>query len=203
MTDLMKDYHEEISDKITNLESLIERTPLLSVEPLIRDTANIPPQKPSDKKKVFIVYGHDESLLNQVKLFLTEVHLEPIVLRNEPNHGDTIMEKIEHNIKDVNYGIVLYTPDDKVYKTDKKEDNGKDTSKPTFRARQNVIFEHGYLIGQLGRNRVSALVKGDLETPGDIDGVVYTSIDKEGAWIYILSKEMNSVGYKIDLNEIK
>ena len=30
------------------------------------------------------------------------------------------------------------------------------------RARQNVVFEHGYLIGKLGRNKVCALVKEEV-----------------------------------------
>jgi predicted nucleotide-binding protein len=34
-----------------------------------------------------------------------------------------------------------------------------------YRARQNVVFEHGYLIGKLGRSRVSAIIKDVVEIP--------------------------------------
>ena len=69
-----------------------------------------------------------------------------------------------------------------------------------YRARQNVVFEHGYLIGKLGRDHVCALVKGNLETPGDISGVVYVSMDSAGAWKMQLGKNMKAVGLPVDLN---
>ena len=62
-----------------------------------------------------------------------------------------------------------------------------------YRARQNVVFEHGYLIGKLGRDHVCALVKGNLETPGDISGVVYVSMDSAGAWKMQLGKNMKAI----------
>lgn len=70
------------------------------------------------------------------------------------------------------------------------------------RARQNVVFEHGYLIGKLGRDKVSALVKGDIEKPGDISGVVYISMDDAGAWKTELAREMKSIGLEVDMNKL-
>ena len=70
------------------------------------------------------------------------------------------------------------------------------------RARQNVVFEHGYFIGKLGREHVCALVKGNIETPGDVDGVVYVNMDPEGAWKFKLANNMKNVGLTVDLNKI-
>ena len=56
--------------------------------------------------------------------------------------------------------------------------------------RQNVVFEHGYLIGKLGRNNVCALVKGDIELPNDISGIVYIQLDSNGSWKIPLAKEL-------------
>lgn len=69
-------------------------------------------------------------------------------------------------------------------------------------ARQNVVFEHGYLIGRLGRERVCALVKGNVETPGDISGVVYISMDDAGAWKADLAREMRATGLPVDMNKL-
>ena len=44
------------------------------------------------------------------------------------------------------------------------------------RARQNVIFEAGYFMGKLGRNR-TILLSGVEETMSDIDGIVYLNIN--------------------------
>ncbi len=38
----------------------------------------------------------------------------------------------------------------------------------------------------LGRGRVCALVKGDLERPSDIHGVAYVDMDAGGAWQFEL-----------------
>ena len=68
------------------------------------------------------------------------------------------------------------------------------------RARQNVVFEHGYLIAKLGRQNVSALVKDGIETPGDISGVLYINMDDSEGWKIQLAKNMKAVGLDANLN---
>ena len=70
------------------------------------------------------------------------------------------------------------------------------------RARQNVVFEHGFLIAKLGRRNVCALVKDKLEIPNDISGVVYIPMDSHKAWQIALAKELRQAGYDIDMNEV-
>ena len=144
-------------------------------------------------KRVFIVHGHDEKIKLDVSNFLRKLGLEPVILHEQANQGKTIIEKIEDNA-DVGYGIILYTPCDKGGTADTDYKNMK------FRARQNVIFEHGYLIGKLGRNRVCALLEGDIERPSDIDGILY--IPYQSGWDFTVGKELRSVGYNVDLNKL-
>lgn len=40
-----------------------------------------------------------------------------------------------------------------------------------------------------------AFVKGKVETPTDISGVVYIDLDENGLWKTELEKEMKAVGY--------
>lgn len=90
-------------------------------------------------------------------------------------------------------------------KFESESDKGRDKNIPVDqeknRARQNVVFEHGYLIAKLGRDRVCALVKGDVETPGDISGVVYVPMDENGAWKMKLAMDMQDVGLPVDMNK--
>ena len=139
-------------------------------------------------RKVFIVHGHDEKLKLEVETFIYKLGLEAIVLSEQVNNGRTIIEKIEE-YTDVGYGIVLYTPCD----IGGTKDTSYEKMKP--RARQNVIFEHGYLIGKLGRDRVCALVDGDIEHPSDINGIVYISYQDQ--WQYKIIEELKSIGYKV------
>ena len=147
-----------------------------------------------DKSKVFIVHGHDDAAKEAVARFVEKIGFEAIILHEQASSGKTIIEKIEE-YTNVGFGIVLYTPCDLV--ASKGE---KDHPKP--RARQNVVFEHGYLIGKIGRENVCALVKGDIETPTDISGVVYIKMDEGDGWKLAAAKEMKKSGYDVDLNKI-
>jgi predicted nucleotide-binding protein len=51
-------------------------------------------------KRVFIVYGHDTASRDGLELLLRRMRLEPIVLANLPAAGDTIIEKLEHYLKE-------------------------------------------------------------------------------------------------------
>lgn len=138
--------------------------------------------------QVFIVHGHDELAKLEMADFIRSLNLEPIILHMQASSGRTIIEKIEH-YSNVGFGVVLYTPCDVGSKAG--------ALSGSYRARQNVVFEHGYLIGKLGRPRVSAVVKGAIETPNDISGVVYISLDEQGNWKEDLKTEMRSVGYQV------
>ena len=152
------------------------------------------PKTSMDKSKVFIVHGHDNAAKESVARFVEKIGLKAIILHEQASSGHTIIEKIEENTN-VGFAIVLYTPCD--LGASKGE---KDHLKP--RARQNVIFEHGYLIGKIGRENVCALVKGDIETPTDISGVVYIKMDEGDGWKLAVAKEMKKSGYDVDLNKI-
>lgn len=157
-------------------------------------TPNKKKKTTTEKSKVFIVHGHDDAAKLEVARFVEKIGFEPIILHEQANNGMTIIEKIE-KYSNVGFGIVLYTPCDVGY------ENGKEDEKMA-RARQNVVFEHGYLISKLGRDNVCALVKGAVEIPNDISGIVYISLDSNEGWKLFLAKEMKSSGYKIDLNSV-
>jgi predicted nucleotide-binding protein len=71
-----------------------------------------------------------------------------------------------------------------------------------YRARQNVIFEFGYFIAILGRNRVAVLCEEDIERPSDIDGLLYTPIDDKSNWKKKLAKEIDAAGIRINERDL-
>lgn len=153
------------------------------------------PKALMDKSKVFIVHGHDDAAKEAVARFVERIGFEAIILHEQASSGKTIIEKIEAN-SNVGFAIVIYTPCD-LGASQKQEDQLKP------RARQNVVFEHGYLIGKIGRENVCALVKGDIEKPTDISGVVYTPMDEAGGWKLAVANEMKESGYEVDLNKMR
>lgn len=147
----------------------------------------------ADLSKVFIVHGRDDHAKVEAARFIERLGLKAIILHEMPSGGKTIIEKIE-DYSNVGFAVVLYTPCD--------VGGLKDDKIQRPRPRQNVVFEHGYLIAKLGRNNVCALVKGDVEKPNDISGVVYVEMDNKGAWHIDLAKELKAAGYAIDMNKV-
>lgn len=144
-----------------------------------------------NKRKVFIVHGRDNEAKQEVSRFIEHLGLEAIILHEQASSGMTIIEKIEHYSNDADFAIVLYTA------CDHGRGVHESTMPPKHRARQNVVFEHGYLMAKLGRENVCSLVKGSIETPNDLSGVLYVELDDRGAWKIQVAKELKACGYKI------
>ncbi len=65
-----------------------------------------------------------------------------------------------------------------------------------------MIFELGYFCGKLGRKRVVALQKGDIEIPPDYNGIVYVEMDENGTWERNVAKELQEAGFQINMNSL-
>jgi predicted nucleotide-binding protein len=169
------------------------------VHPLFRPVTRRRPSRPvveptAEKAtaRIFIVHGHDISRREAVARFVEKLGFHAVVLADEPDQGRTIIEKFEDH-SGVNFAIVLMTPDDF---------GGARGLDPRPRARQNVILEQGFFIGLLGRDRVVALVVGDIEEPSDVSGVLYDPWDEGGAWKGRLADEMKAVGLPVNKNRL-
>jgi predicted nucleotide-binding protein len=151
------------------------------------------PLGPISGRKVFLVHGHDEAARETTARFIEKLSLEPIILHEQPNAGQTIIEKVER-CSEVAFAVVLLTPDDVGARRGSENEL-------VPRARQNVILELGYFLARLGRKHVAALVKGELERPSDYDGVVYVPMEDAGAWKILLARELKAAGLNVDLND--
>lgn len=120
----------------------------------------------------FIVHGHDSGSLLELKNYIqnTLCWQEPVVLREQPSLGKTLIEKFEEFSRKIDCVFVLLTPDDKVIAIGTNEEKR--------RSRQNVIFELGFFYASLERmsGRVIILHKGEVELPSDISGIVWIDI---------------------------
>ncbi|MBI2831114.1 MAG: nucleotide-binding protein [Chloroflexi bacterium] len=194
LSDKIKYLSKDINTHIASLESIKERLPLYPESPgLSGVTSPVPAERAAPTTKaVFLVHGTDHGVKETVARYLTKLNLDPIVLHEQPNLGDTIIEKLERT-SPVAFSVVLLTCDDKACPI-------SDTSSLKPRARQNVVFELGYFIGKLGRGKVCALYAEGVELPSDFHGVVYIPFDTPGAWRLSLARELKASGLDIDLN---
>ena len=145
----------------------------------------------TSNNKVFIVHGHDGELKEKVARRLEQQGIEAIILSEQVNRGRTIIEKLEA-YSDVNVAIILFTQDDLGVA---KEEKGNEK----YRARQNVVFEAGYFMGYLGRENIIMIADENVEIPGDLSGMVYTTRD---SWEFEMLKELNAAGLKVNMNKL-
>lgn len=155
------------------------------VEPVIAGSTH--------SRDVFLVHGHDEAMRETVIRFLERLDLNPIVLQERPSGGKTVIEKFE-DAANVAFAIVLLSPDDVGNVASKSDEL-------LARARQNAILELGFFVALLGRPNVCPLVKGDLDLPSDIHGIVYVPFEGE-SWKLKLARELKHAGLEIDVQKM-
>jgi predicted nucleotide-binding protein len=155
---------------------------------------NVSGRSPSvDSRTVFIVPGRDQSTKSQVARVLERLQFDVIILEEQPNCGQTVIEKFQQNSLHVAFAVVLMTADDR--------GAGPSEALPSQanRARQNVILELGYFMGALGRDRVAALIAPGVEQPTDILGIAYIPMDGDN-WKAQLAQELDAAGLSVDFN---
>lgn len=189
----IKSFKDGIGSQITSLESILERLEL--IPEITENTIEQKTYQTTNNNSVFIVHGHDEAAKISVARFIEKLGLEAIILHEQPNKGQTIIEKFESKAAQVSFAIVVLTPDDIAASKDKPTET-------KLRARQNVILELGYFCAALGRERVCVLYKEGVEIPSDYIGVVYTELDNAEGWHLKLAKEMKEANLNVNLNDI-
>jgi predicted nucleotide-binding protein len=139
---------------------------------------------------VFLVHGRDTAARETVARFLESAgNQRLVILHEQPNRGQTLIEKFEKHATSAKYAVVLLTADD--------EGAGQgDVPRP--RARQNVVFELGFFFGRLGRDRVAVLYESDVELPSDVDGLAYISLAKN--WQAELVRDLRDAGLDFSLD---
>ena len=189
-------YEEGLARAKATLESMLEEIEEywpndgLALFPTDRSSAS----EQTITKQVFVVHGRDEGTKNIVARFLETLSLEPVILQEQPNEGRTIIEKFEEYAQ-AGFAVILCTPDDVGALATEQEGL-------TLRPRQNVVLEWGFFLGRIGRERVCALVKGNVEIPSDYAGVVYIDLDDSGGWNMKLARELSKAGLSVDLNRL-
>ena len=144
-------------------------------------------------KQVFVVHGRDDGTRDMVARFIGGLGLEPVILQEQPNEGRTIIEKFEDHAQTAGFAVAICTPDDV----------GALAGEPARlkpRMRQNVVFELGYFAGAIGRKRVCALVKGDIEKPSDYDGVMYIPMIDSDSWKVPFVRELRAAGLPVSMD---
>ena len=182
-SDDARQWPEGVRKAVAVLESVEHHLRIRGVTP----SKKVPSQ--TDRRKAFIVHGHDHPMLHEIEAFVRRIGIQPIILKEEASRGGTVIEKFERNA-DVPFAIVLLSLDD----------IGRATSSPPGsekrRPRQNAVLEAGFFIGRLDRQNVTIVVDADhdaeAEYPSDLAGVVTIHYAPGGDWKTRLMREFKA-----------
>ncbi len=112
IVDLMIDEIELMDAKEKKLKHPIIQQEKRELKPKVIDEIN---------KKIFLVHGHNNAMRETIARNLEKLGLQPIILHEQVNLGDTIIEKLTRN-SEVKFAIVLLSADDKGGKKDDLND---------------------------------------------------------------------------------
>ena len=115
------------------------------------------------RENIFIIHGREEAKWRELKDILkNDLGLNPIVLKDQPDIGKTLIEKFEHYAQTCSYAIAVFTPDDEV----------KSDGETYLQTRPNVIYELGWFCGRLGRSSTMLLLKEGTSIFSDFGGII-------------------------------
>ena len=166
-------------------------------EPLNEPSTDLTPAVTDDVfvEKVFLVTGSDEAANHLVARVIKKWGFEVITLDEQPNRGRTRIEKFENCRDNVDFAVILLTPDD-IGKS--KDEQGK----PRLRPSLDSIFGLGACMTHPGRDRICCLYKGKLELPSTMDGIIPIPMDPYGGWKWKLVREMKAAGLPVELKGV-
>lgn len=138
---------------------------------------------------VFIVHGRDILALRSLEQILERRKISLKVITEQPGGAQVLLQQIEEALADCCAGFVLLTPDDEGLLVG-------DPLPHKRRARQNVIFEGGWLMGLFRQhNRVCFLQTDDsLELPSDLGGLKFESFSPQKPDVAAIEAILNTWG---------
>jgi len=95
---------------------------------------------------VFVIHGHDElNLLKLKDMLKDDFQLNPVLMQFKPGLSRYLLEKFEQEASSCSFAIALFTKDDTIIEK---------TGTKYYQARPNVLFEFGWFVSNLGKDRI-------------------------------------------------
>jgi predicted nucleotide-binding protein len=108
-------------------------------------------------RQIFVSHAGDSVASSVVYRLLRDLNLNPVDVSDIPVSGQTLMERLDYLAESSEAAIVILGP----------ESSGDRATSA------NVLFELGWLLGKLGRDRVLTVVTPEAILPSDLGGFRY------------------------------
>ncbi len=150
-------------------------------------------------RRVFLAHGRDERWKEAVAHLLEHAGSDEVTILNDrPEERAKLLEQIGEQAHATRYAIVLLTADDV------GAARLESPQEPYFttRARQDVVFEMGFLVAALTPGRVCVLYEDGVELPCELEGISHVRLDLAGTWQPKLLLALRRAGFDYDLNRL-
>jgi predicted nucleotide-binding protein len=185
---------------------LAARAPLLGSQLAPQQDAAAPAERvessapaPAQTREVLLARGRDEHWAQAVAHLLERSGSHELtILDQRGTQRAALLEGAEERLAARRYAVVLLTADDI---GGPREDSAEE---PYFapRARQQVVFEMGFLAAALTPARVCVLYEEGVELPCELDGIAHVRLDVAGTWQPKLLMKLRRAGFDYDLNRL-
>lgn len=134
---------------------------------------------------VFITHGRSNDWRAVQAFIEKDLELPTVELAQQPNAGQTIIEKLIENSARCNSAVIVMTGDDVANESE-------------ARVRENVMHEIGFFQGRYGRSFVVLLHEDGVNIPTNLSGVAYIPFPKGSieAGFHVLQRELKAI-YKL------
>ncbi len=176
LSDMVKDFRQLVESKVRLLEAIVSRLSIVTAIDFDIHHDEIFGTTSEGDRKALIIHGSKKQS-DSVVTIVEESNMEAIVLRDKK----TLLDDLKtHETAD--HAIFFATNEDVGAQKSKKNN-----LKP--RPGQNAIMEIGYILGILGRERVTVLYEKDLELPRGLKGFNTLKLTAK-SWQGKLAKEI-------------
>lgn len=178
LSDMVKDFRQLVESKVRLLDAIVSRLSIVtSIDFDIHHDEIFGTTAESDRKAL-IIHGSKKQSDSVVKI-VEESNMEAIVLKDKKTLLDDLKthETADH--------AIFFAASEDVGTQKSKKNNLKP------RAGQNAILEIGYILGSLGREKVTVLYEKDLELPKGLKGFNTLKLTAK-SWQAKLAKEIQN-----------
>ena len=132
-------------------------------------------------RRVFISHGRSKDWLLVQPYIEKDLRLATLELAQEPNLGQTLIEKLVANAGRCDSAVIVMT--------------GDDLAEDEARVRENVMHEIGYFQGCYGRRAAVLLHEDGVNVPTNLGGIAYVPFPKGNieAAFHVLQRELNAL----------
>lgn len=156
-----------------------------------------------DPKRVFVIYGRNSFLYDQMVLFLRALDLRPkgfFEVAAECGAHKTVLDIVKHGMTEATGVVALFTPDEwSVLRPGLDPARGQGEESRRWQARPNVIFEAGLALGIAPERTVLVTVGREVRVFSDVAGYHLVKLDNQPESRNYLRGKLKAAGCDVDM----